>query len=122
METNLALAIIGSVLILVGIIFNAVPKLVNEKIMGHLPKDAVGISALFRVVLGGLAIAIGTIALYCRHLPAEHAGHLLFSMGSGFVVVILTIVSGRLRGFDDYIPIPPIILFTLLTILAYSSS
>ena len=55
METNLALAIIGSVLILVGIIFNAVPKLVNEKIMGHLPKDAVGISALFRVVLGGLA-------------------------------------------------------------------
>tara|TARA_Y100000591_G_scaffold10044_1_gene7889 strand:- start:169 stop:537 length:369 start_codon:yes stop_codon:yes gene_type:complete len=122
METNLALAIIGSVLILVGIIFNAVPKLVNEKIMGHLPKDAVGISALFRVVLGGLAIAIGTIALYCRHLPAEHAGHLLFSMGSGFVVVIFTIISGKLRGFDDEIPIPPIILFTLLTILAYSSS
>ena len=122
METNLALTIIGSILILVGIIFNAVPELVNEKIMGHLPKDAVGISALFRVVLGGLAIAIGTIALYCRHLPAEHAGHLLFSMGSGFVVVILTIVSGKLRGFDDEIPIPPIILFTLLTILAYSSS
>ena len=64
METNLALTIIGSVLILVGIIFNAVPKLVNEKIMGQLPKEAVGISALFRVVLGGLAIAIGTIALY----------------------------------------------------------
>ena len=122
METNLALTIIGSVLVLVGIIFNAVPKLVNEKIMGQLPKEAVGISALFRVVLGGLAIAIGTIALYCRHLSAEHAGHLLFSMGSGFVVVILTIVSGKLRGFDDEIPIPPIILFTLLAILAYSSS
>jgi len=89
METNLALTIIGYVLILVGIIFNAVPKLVNEKIMGQLPKDAVGLSALFRVVLGGLAIAIGTIALYCRHLPAEHAGHLLFPMGSGFVIVIL---------------------------------
>ena len=122
METNLGLTIIGSVLVLLGTIFNAVPKLVNEKIMGQLPKEAVGISALFRVVLGGLAIAIGTIALYCRHLPAEHAGHLLFSMGSGFVVVILTIISGKLRGFDDEIPIPPIILFTLLTILAYSSS
>ena len=122
METNLALTIIGTVLILVGIIFNAVPKLVNEKIMGQLPKEAVEISALFRIVLGGLAIAIGTIALYCRYLPAEYAGHLLFSMGSGFVVVILTIVSGKLRGFDDEIPIPPIILFTLLTILAYSSS
>ena len=122
METNLALTIIGSVLILVGIIFNAVPKFVNKKIMGQLPKEAVEISALFRVVLGGLAIAIGTIALYCRYLPAEYAGHLLFSMGSGFVVVILTIVSGKLRGFDDEIPIPPIILFTLLTILAYYSS
>ena len=122
METNLALTIIGTVLILVGIIFNAVPKLVNEKIMGQLPKEAVEISALFRIVLGGLAIAIGTIALYCRYLPAEYAGHLLFSMGSGFVVVILTIVSGKLRGFDDEIPIPPIILFTLLTILAYYSS
>ena len=122
METNLALTIIGTVMILVGLIFNVIPKVVNEKIMGKLPEEAVGISALFRVVLGGLAIAIGTIALYCRHLPAEYAGHFLFSMGSGFVVVILTIVSGRLRGFDDYIPIPPIILFTLLTILAYSSS
>ena len=122
METNLALTIIGTVMILVGLIFNAIPKVVNEKIMGKLPEEAVGISALFRVVLGGLAIAIGTIALYCRHLPAEYAGHLLFSMGSGFVVVILTIVSGKLRGFDDEIPIPRIILFTLLTILAYSSS
>ena len=55
METNLALTIIGSVLILVGIIFNAVPKLVNEKIMGQLRKEVVGIFALFRVVLGGLA-------------------------------------------------------------------
>ena len=122
MAPNLALTIIGSILILVGIIFNAIPKLVNEKIMGQLPNEAVDISALFRVVLGGLAIAIGTIALYGRHLPVEHAGHLLFSMGSGFVIVILTLISGKLRGFDEEIPIPPIILFTLLTILAYSSS
>ena len=35
---------------------------------------------------------------------------------------LLNYISGKLRGFDDEIPIPPIILFTLLTILAYSSS
>ena len=122
METSLALTIIGIALILVGVIFNAIPKVVNEKIMGQLPEGAVGISALFRVVLGGFGIAIGTIALYCRDLPAEYASKLLFSMGSGFIVVILTIVSGKLRGFDDELPIPPIILFTLLTILAYYSS
>ena len=55
METNLALKIFVSVLILVGIIFNAVLKLVNKKIMGQLRKEVVGIFALFRVVLGGLA-------------------------------------------------------------------
>ena len=121
METNLALTIIGSVLVLVGIIFNAVPKLVNEKIKGQLPEGAVGISALFRVVLSGFAIAIGTIALYCRDLPAEHAGRLLFSMGPGFIVVIVMIVSAKLGRFDDELSIPPIILFTLLTTLAYYS-
>ena len=88
METNLALTIIGFVLVLVGIIFNAVPKLVNEN-YGQLPIEAMGISALFRVVLGGFAIAIEHRFILspstCR------ACWTLFSMGSGFVVVILTI-------------------------------
>ena len=122
MGTNLALTIIGSALILVGVIFNAIPKVINEKIMGELPEDAVNISALFRVVLGGFGIAIGTIAMYCRDLPVEYASKVLFSMGSGFIIVIITIISGKFRGFDENVPLPPIILFTLLTILAYSSS
>ena len=122
MDTNLALTIIGSALILVGVIFNAIPKIINEKIMGELPEDAVNISALFRVVLGGFGIAIGTIAMYCRDLPVEYASKVLFSMGSGFIIVIITIISGKFRGFDENVPLPPIILFTLLTILAYSSS
>ena len=122
MDTNLALTIIGSALILVGVIFNAIPKVINEKIMGELPEDAVNISALFRIVLGGFGIAIGTIAMYCRDLPVEYASKVLFSMGSGFIIVIITIISGKFRGFDERLPLPPIILFTLLTILAYSSS
>ena len=122
MDTNLALTIIGSALILVGVIFNAIPKVINEKIMGELPEDAVSISALFRVVLGGFGIAIGTIAMYCRDLPVQYASKVLFSMGSGFIIVIITIISGKFRGFDEKLPLPPIILFTLLTILAYSSS
>ena len=36
METSLALTIIGSVLILVGVIFNVIPKDVNQKTMGDL--------------------------------------------------------------------------------------
>ena len=36
MEASLALTIIGTVLILVGIIFNAIPVLVNKQVMGDL--------------------------------------------------------------------------------------
>ena len=51
MDTSLALAIIGSVMILIGIIFNAIPKVVNEKIMGDLHPVAVNIADIFSVIL-----------------------------------------------------------------------
>ena len=35
MNTSMALTIIGNVMILVGIIVNAIPKVVNEKILGE---------------------------------------------------------------------------------------
>jgi uncharacterized protein YjeT (DUF2065 family) len=69
METSLALTIIGSVLLLVGIIFNVIPKVVNQKTMGDLAEEAVNPAAALRTVIGGSAIAFGFIALYCRDLP-----------------------------------------------------
>ena len=119
MDTSLALTIIGSVMIIVGIIFNAIPKVVNKTIMGELPVEAVNISSGFRVVIGGIGIAIGIIAMYCRNLPPEQASTLLFAMGAGFVVIILAILSIKFRGFDENIAFPPVILFTLLSILAF---
>ena len=49
METSLVLTIIGSVLILVGVIFNAIPKVVNQKPMGDLSEGAVNPAAAFRI-------------------------------------------------------------------------
>ena len=49
METSLVLTIIGSVLILVGVIFNAIPKVVNQKPMGDLAEGAVNPAAAFRI-------------------------------------------------------------------------
>ena len=69
MDTILALTIIGSIMITVGLIFIAIPKAVNQKIMENLPQDAINISASFRVILGGVSVAIGFISLYCRNLP-----------------------------------------------------
>ena len=57
MDTTLALTIIGIVLSIIGIVFIAIPKVVNEKTMSDLPKEAVDISALFRAANGGLGLA-----------------------------------------------------------------
>ena len=119
MDTKLTLTIIGSVLSLIGVIFIAIPKVVNEKTMNNLPSEAVGISALFRAANGGLGLALGLVAIYCRNLPAEYANTVLLSLGTGFLIVNLALVSGKMRGFGNELPIPPMIIFTILTIMAY---
>ena len=119
MDTALVLTIIGFVLTLIGIIFVAIPKVVNEKTMKNLPDEAVNISALFRAANGGLGLALGMVAIYCRNLPPEYANTVLLSLGTGFILVNASLVSGKLRGFGDELPIPPMVIFTVLAILAY---
>ena len=58
MDTNLALTIIGIVLMLVGVIFNVIPKQVNKKINPDIPVEAENIAATFRVIIGGIAFAL----------------------------------------------------------------
>ena len=64
METRLALTIIGRVLTLVGVLFNAIPEIVNQKVLGDLVKAAVNPAAALRTVIGGAALAFGFTALY----------------------------------------------------------
>ena len=99
--------------------FISIPKLVNEKTMSNLPSEAVGISALFRAANGGLGLALGLVAIYCRNLPPEYAKTVILSLGTGFIFVNAAIISGKIRGFDDELPIPPMVIFGILTILAY---
>ena len=58
MDTNLALTIIGSVLTVIGVVFIAIPKVVNEKTIDGLPTEAVNIAAVFRSANGGLGLVI----------------------------------------------------------------
>ena len=97
MDTNIVLTVIGIVLSLIGIIFIAIPKVVNEKTMSNLPSNAVGISALFRAANGGLGLALGLVAIYCRNLPPEYAKTVILSLGTGFIFVNLALISGKLR-------------------------
>ena len=120
MDTNLALTIIGSVLTFIGVVFIAVPKVVNEKTINDLPSEAVNISAVFRSANGGLGLALGIIAIYCRNLPSEYAETVLLSLGIGFVIINLALLSGK--RFEDELPIPPMVIFLILAILALYSA
>tara|TARA_B100000405_G_scaffold296495_1_gene251463 strand:+ start:440 stop:814 length:375 start_codon:yes stop_codon:yes gene_type:complete len=119
MDTNLALTIIGLVMTVIGVVFIAIPKVVNEKTMNDLPSEAVNISALFRAANGGLGLALGMVAIYARNLPTEYAETVLLSLGTGFILVNLALLSGKIRGFGDELPVPPMVIFLILTILAY---
>ena len=119
MDTNLTLTIIGSILTFIGVVFIAIPKIINEKTMNDLPKEAVNISAMFRAANGGLGLALGMVAIYCRNLPSEYAKVVLLSLGTGLILVNIALISGKVRGFGDELPIPPMVIFTILTILAY---
>ena len=122
MDTSLALTIIGIVLTIVGIIFNAIPKLANKQIMGDLAEEAVNPAAALRTIIGATAITVGFTALYCRDLPTEQASTLLTALCIGFIVIISAITLTKLRGFADDIPIPPIIMFIILTVIAFYAS
>ena len=119
MNTTLALTIIGIVQILVGIIFNLIPKEVNKKINPDIPAEAEDIAATFRVIIGGISIAMGVIALSCREIPTAQAMVLLNGMGIAFIIIALGIISVKPRGFDKQIAFPPVILFSILTLLAF---
>ena len=119
MNTTLALTIIGIVQILVGIIFNLIPKEVNKKINPDIPAEAEDIAATFRVIIGGISIAMGVIALSCREIPVAEAMVLLNGMGIAFIIIILGIISVKPRGFDKQIAFPPVILFSILTVIAF---
>jgi len=119
MNTTLALTIIGIVQILVGIIFNLIPKEVNKKINPDIPAEAEDIAATFRVIIGGISIAMGSIALSCREIPTAQAMVLLNGMGIAFIIIALGIISVKPRGFDKQIAFPPVILFSILTVIAF---
>ena len=118
MVTTVALTIIGCVLTLVGIIFNLIPKQINQKLMGDLTEEASQVAAGFRVILGSIGITLGIVALSCRNFPPGDAQTLLYALGAGFCVIVAIFVSVKIRGFGE-LPIPPAIMFAILAIISF---
>lgn len=118
MEPNLTFTIIGAVTILIGVVFNLKPREVNLSIMGEMGEEAAEASAALRTILGAQAIALGTIAIYCRDFTGDAAETLLWAMGISLLIIPAAIVGTKVRGFSDEFPIPPVVLLTVLSGLA----
>ena len=126
MEESLALLIVGGVLSFMGVVMNAIPVKFDDDILGTLgaldsdatekEKTLRNFIAQLRIVIGGLALTFGFIAIYNRDLATADAENLLISMGVGFVLTMGIIVSGIYRGFVDRLIVPPLVIFTVLMI------
>ena len=90
-----------------------------KKINPDIPVEAESIAATFRVIIGGIAFALGYITFYCRNFPMTQAMTLLCALGVGFIIIALTIISVKPRGFDKNIAFPPVIMFAVLTSIAF---
>ena len=129
MEESLALLIVGGVLSFMGIVMNAIPVKFDDDILGTLGAldgDATekertlrNFIAQLRIVIGGLALTFGFIAIYNRDLATADAENLLISMGIGFVLTMGIIVSGIYRGFVDKLIVPPMVIFTVLSAICF---
>ena len=129
MEESLAVRIVGGVLSFMGIVMNAIPVKFDDEILGTLGAldgDATekertlrNFIAQLRIVIGGLALTFGFIAIYNRDLATADAENLLISMGVGFVLTMGIIVSGIYRGFVDRLIVPPMVIFTVLSAICF---
>ena len=129
MEESLALLIVGGILSFMGIVMNAIPVKFDDDILGTLGAldgDATekertlrNFIAQLRIVIGGLALTFGFIAIYNRDLATADAENLLISMGVGFVLTMGIIVSGIYRGFVDKLIVPPMVIFTVLSAICF---
>ena len=129
MEESLALLIVGGVLSFMGIVMNAIPVKFDDDILGTLgaldgdatekEKTLRNFIAQLRIVIGGLALTFGFIAIYNRDLATTDAENLLISMGVGFVLTMGIIVSGIYRGFVDRLIVPPMVIFTVLSAICF---
>lgn len=126
MEESLALLIVGGVLSFMGIAMNINPIKFDEDLLGALEGELSdrenmlrNFGAQLRTVIGALAITLGIIAIYNRDLPTGDAENLLVSMGMGFVLLMGVVVAGHYRGFVDRLIIPPLVIFSVLSVICF---
>mgnify|MGYP001209692684 FL=1 len=126
MDESTALLIVGGVLSFMGVLMNINPIKFDEDLLGALEGELSdrenmlrNFGAQLRTVIGALAITLAIIAINNRNLAQGDAEKLLVSMGIGFIILMGVIAGGYYRGFVDRLIVPPLVIFTFLSIVCF---
>ena len=123
MEIKLAMFIMGSVLIIVGVVKNVIPVKFNEGIFGKIEGEAENFAAAMRTNIGSILIGLGVILFLNRSvLDAHESKALVFSVGVALSIFLLSIIFAYFRKFTKDIPIAPFIILGSLVVIAFTSS
>ena len=75
-------------------------------------------SAGFRIILDGLGITRAIVASSSRNFSLAEAKALLYALGTGFIVMVTTFATVKLRGFGVF-PLSPTIKFLILAEIGF---
>ena len=123
MEINLSMLIMGSVMIIVGVVKNIIPVKFNESIFGKIEGKAENYAAAMRTNIGASLIGMGVILLLNRNVyNANESKALIFSVGVALSIFLLSVILAYFRKFTTNIPVPPLVILGSLIIIAFTSS
>ncbi len=123
MDINLAMLIMGCVMIIVGIVKTIIPVKFNEGIFGKIEGKAENYAAAMRTNIGAALIGMGVILLLNRNgFDANESKALVFSVGVALSIFLLSIILAYFRKFTTNIPVPPLVILGSLVIIGFTSS
>tara|TARA_B100000678_G_scaffold32613_1_gene24049 strand:- start:659 stop:1348 length:690 start_codon:yes stop_codon:yes gene_type:complete len=122
MESSLALIVIAGTLTLLGLFKLLAPKKFNENAMGELHEQAKNPAAAIRAALGGMVLSMALIAFMSKDLDQNAMSVILCAIGIGLVATITIVVLNKARGFSPEIPVPPLALLGVLSIIAFTAT
>jgi hypothetical protein len=124
MEHTIAMQIVGSVALLIGLKMNFDPVGFNKDIFGDVEGVDSNEMSACRMAIGGGVLALGLVNLYCSvnvdDIAATEA--ILKGTAIGLSAFLLTVAGAKFRGYTDSLPtLPLVVLPSMIVICLYAT-
>ena len=124
MEHTLAMQIVGSVALLIGLKMNFDPVGFNKDIFGDVEGVDSNEMSACRMAIGGGVLALGLVNLYCSVNVDDIAATEAILKGTAIVLsaFLLTVAGAKFRGYTDSLPtLPMVVLPSMIVICLYAT-